>query len=360
MPYLNVVEVESALAVAAASPNTGFTQLITLPNPTWEGRTCHAIKIAGGAGAGRTGVYFLGGVHAREWGSADILINFVEKLTAAYRTHRGITLGGKRFTAAQVRRIVDRLDIFVFAQVNPDGRQESFTGDAMWRKNRRPGPASHTGCPGVDVNRNYDFLWNFKTYFSPAAPIANSTDPCDPQVYIGPSAASEPETTNVVWLADTNPHICYFVDVHSYGEDILYTWGDDRNQTSDPAMNFHNPAFNGQRGIVADTAYREYIDSADQATIVSLANGMHDAIEAVRGRAYEVKQSLDLYPTAGTSDDYFYSRHIVDPGKARVFAYTIEWGSDTNPTPFHPPYAEMRNIIREVTAGLLEFCLRVA
>jgi hypothetical protein len=24
----------------------------------------------------------------------------------------------------------------------------------------------------------------------------------------------------------------------------------------------------------------------------------------------------------------------------------------------HPPYAEMRKVMREVTAGLLEFCLR--
>lgn len=360
MPYLNVVEVESALAVAAGPANAAFTQLITLPNQTWEGRTCHAIKIAGGTGNSRPGVYFLGGVHAREWGSADILVNFVEKLTGAYRAHRGITLGGTRFTAAQVRRVVDTLDVFVFPQANPDGRQESFIGDPMWRKNRRPGPAGHAGCTGVDINRNYDFLWNYKTYFNPAAPVQNSTDPCDPQVYIGPAAVSEPETKNAVWLADTHPNIRYFVDVHSYGEDILYTWGDDRNQTADPAMNFHNPVFDGTRGIAADTVYREYIDPGDQTAIVALANGMRNAIQAVRGRPYEVKQSLDLYPTAGTSDDYFYSRHFVDGSRPKVYAYTIEWGSEGNPTPFHPPYAEMRNIIREVTAGLIEFCLRVA
>jgi hypothetical protein len=43
MSYLNIDEVESALIVATSAPYTAFTQLITLPNLTWEGRQCHAI-----------------------------------------------------------------------------------------------------------------------------------------------------------------------------------------------------------------------------------------------------------------------------------------------------------------------------
>src|ERR1700683_4552018 len=78
--YLNIDEVESALVVATSAPYDGFTQLITLPNKTWEGRTCHAIKIANGNNPNRPGVFFLGGLHAREWGSPDILINFIEQL----------------------------------------------------------------------------------------------------------------------------------------------------------------------------------------------------------------------------------------------------------------------------------------
>src|SRR6266568_3948907 len=93
--YLNVQDIESSLAAAAAGPNADFTQLIKLPNKTWEGRECHAIKIANGNQANRRGIYFLGGIHAREWGGPDILINFVEQLCEAYCTQSGITLGGK-------------------------------------------------------------------------------------------------------------------------------------------------------------------------------------------------------------------------------------------------------------------------
>jgi len=355
VPYLNVAEVESALTVATSAPYTGFTELITLPSLTWEGRQCHAIKIAGGSGPGRPGVYFLGGIHSREWGSADILINFVEQLEQAYQSNTGLTFGSRSFSAADIQAIVNTLDIVVFPQANPDGRNYSMTTDALWRKNRRTeAPNSGSGdCVGVDVNRNYDFLWNFPQYFSSASAIEDSTNPCDYQLYDGPSAFSEPESLNAKWVFDNFPNVAFFVDLHSYGEDLLYSWGDDEDQSTDPTLNFRNPAWDGQRGVAGD-AYKEYIPSDDLATALDLANTFQAGIEALRGTAYTVKPGFNLYPTAGTSDDYAYSRHFVDPSLQKVISYTLEWGTE-----FQPPYSEMQNIINEITCGLLAFCLRV-
>src|SRR5512144_1562340 len=45
MPYLNVDEVETALALAADPANAAFTELLTLPHRTWERRTCQALRI---------------------------------------------------------------------------------------------------------------------------------------------------------------------------------------------------------------------------------------------------------------------------------------------------------------------------
>jgi murein tripeptide amidase MpaA len=353
--YLNVDEVESALQAAAGSANAAFTQLVSLPNLTWENRQCHAIKIANGSGPGRVGVYFLGSVHAREWGSADILINFVERVCDAYRTGSGLAIGGAFFGPDEIQAIVNKLEIIVFPQVNPDGRAFSMSADAAWRKNRRPAPGSHPSCPGVDINRNFDFLWDFTTLFSAAAGVHSSTDPCQ-EVYIGPSPASEPETQNAVSILDTFPSIRFFVDLHSYGEDILYSWGDDEDQTADASMNFSNSGFNGVRGVSGD-AYGEFIASPDQLQAQAIANSMAGAIQAVRGRTYLVEPSFQLYPTSGASDDYSFSRHFVDATKGKVIAYTIEWGRSSNPTPFHPPYAEMQQIIDEITAGLVQFCV---
>ena len=368
MSYLNVEEVETAIALAAGPANAGFTELITLQHQTWENRTCHAIRIHHGAAAA-SGVYLLGGVHAREWGSSDILVNFVQRLTEAYRTGTDITQGGATFSAQQVRAIVDTLNIVVFPQANPDGRHYSMTVDPMWRKNRRPADPGDPGCtagggsgPGVDINRNYDFLWDFPTAFDSSAPVATSADPCS-EVYYGPNAVSEPETKNVVWLLDQSPSVEYFIDIHSFGEDILYNWGDDDGQTGDPSMNFANPDYDGKRGIPDATPggdpdkYREFIPADDRHTLITLGTIMRDAIGAAHGRTYSLKPAVGLYPTSGTSDDYAYSRGFLDSSK--VLGYTIEWGPlrASIAKSFHPDYADMVPIIEEVTAGLLAFCL---
>ncbi|MDQ1276457.1 MAG: carboxypeptidase, partial [Euryarchaeota archaeon] len=67
MAYLNVDEVESAL-IALATTYPEICELITLPNTTVEGRTCHALRIGQGAATDCDGVLLTGCVHAREWG----------------------------------------------------------------------------------------------------------------------------------------------------------------------------------------------------------------------------------------------------------------------------------------------------
>jgi carboxypeptidase T len=373
MSYLNVAEVETALQLAAGPANSTFTELITLPHITWEGRTCRAIRVhQGGTAAG--GVYLLGGIHAREWGSPDILINFVRLLTDAHRTGADVVQGGTRIDSAKIREIVNTLDVIVFPQANPDGRHHSMTVDPMWRKNRRPAGPGEPPCavgggdgPGVDINRNYDFLWDFTRKFSPHAPVVTSTDPCS-EIYRGPRAESEPETANVTSLLDRSPTVGYFIDVHSFGEDILYNWGDDDDQTTDPSMSFHNPAFDGKRGI-PDTSvggdkemYKEFIPADDLDDVIGLGDVMRDAIAAAHGRQYSVKGAVGLYPTSGTSDDYAYSRSFLDARKGKVRGYTIEWGPQraSIPKSFHPDYPDMKPIIEEVTAALFAFCSAVA
>jgi hypothetical protein len=183
--------------------------------------------------------------------------------------------------------------------------------------------------------------------------IANSQDPCD-DTYIGPASVSEPETRNVVWILSQYPHIRYFVDVHSFSELILYDWGDDEEQINDPNMSFRNSAFDGQRGVAGDASYREYISAGDRAIRVTIANRVRNAIQAVRGQTYTVQQSFALYPTAGTSTDYMGGRCFIEPATETVHAYTFECGRT-----FFPDETERGEIISEITAGLLEFCLAV-
>ncbi|MFD8703356.1 M14 family metallopeptidase [Kitasatospora sp. NPDC059648] len=356
MSYLNITEVESAVTgLAAAYPGT--TELVTLPEPSVEGRTAHALVIGAPAAFPKHCVMLIGGVHAREWGSCEILVHFAADLLEAYQAGTGLGYHGTTFTARQVHDLLTRLDLVVFPLVNPDGRLYSQTVDPMWRKNRNPansGGSSNPDCIGVDINRNYDFLFDFTKAFAPTATPQVSTNPCDQQVYEGPSAFSEPETRNVRWLLDRFPATRWFVDVHSYSEDMLYNWGDDDNQSDDPSMNFRNPRYDGKRGLPNDTAYAEYIPKDDADKALELATAFCQGAHSVHGRAYKPLTGFHLYPTSGTSDDYVFSRHFVDPGQGKVLGFTVEWGKE-----FHPLWAEMETIVLDVDAGLVQFCLTV-
>jgi murein tripeptide amidase MpaA len=355
--YLTVDEVEAAV-LSGSKRFSGCTERITLPHKTWEKRRCHALRIGEGRGRRRPAVCVISGVHGREWGGPDIVVYFGLQLLTAYSENRGIRLGTKTFTAAQIRNLVKKKDIFLFPQVNPDGRQYSMERHPFWRKNRRPAPRGRAHrSVGVDINRNFDFMWDFERHFAPDT-VGSSKKPGDYETYIGPRPASEPETRNVIWLLDRYPQIGYLIDLHSYSETILYSWGSDENQSRDPGMSFANPAFDGKRGRIHDHVYREHIAAQDERTAIDLARRMSAAIARVRGRKYRVQQAVGLYPTGGAADDYAYSRHIQDRSKTKVLAFTIEWGRSRCVTPFHPPYPEMRKVMREVTAGLLEFSLR--
>ena len=351
MAYLNVEEIEDAIATLAASHGS-VAELVPLPNTTPEGRPSHAIRIGPPDAQATSAVAITGGIHAREWVPPDALVNLAADLLEAHSGGTGLRYGGQRFGADEIRNLVEGLQIILFPCVNPDGRHYSQTADPMWRKNRRRvRPDLGSRCVGVDINRNFDALWDFRRHFAPDSGVSASDDPCDPQVYVGPEPASEPETRNVVWLLDHYPGTRWFIDVHSHVPAIYHNWGFDENQTSDPSMSFRNPSFDGDRGRAGDT-YREFIPGDDLETMLALGGKMNDAIAAASGTAYEFSQSFSLYPTSGASDDYAYSRHLAQDANPKILGFTIECGRS-----FQPPWADAENVIREVCAGLLAFCV---
>ena len=347
--YLTPEEVESALHVLATT-HAGAASVSELPERSWGGLTSHVLRLRAGQKETRTGVLVTGGVHAREWGGSDICVAFATNLLRSYGAGAQLRYGNKTFAAADVRAILENLDVFVVADVNPDGKAYSQSADPgrpqhfWWRKNRRVADMP-SGATGVDLNRNFDFLWS--------SGIGTESDPTQ-FTYKGPAVFSEPESRNVKWLLDSHVGVGYFVDVHCFGELILFSWGDDENQVDVPDQNFLNPAFDGVRGVVGDSAYKEFIASSDQAMLAQLASGMNAALNDVRGKSYSVDQAVGLYPTSATSDDYAFNRQRVDTARRKIYGFTIEFGQQ-----FVPPYEEMRRIMADVAAGLTELC-RVA
>lgn len=222
--------------------------------------------------------FLMAEIHARELVTTELALRFAEGLLARH--------GGD----PDVTWLLDYGELHLLPLSNPDGRLFAEQG-LLWRKNTD----ADDGCTtypnyGTDLNRNSSFRWGG---------AGTSTDPCN-IVYRGPGAASEPEVqamqNYVLGLfpdqrgpldtdaapADTTG---LFITLHSYSELVLFPWG----WTATAAPN--------ATGL--QTLGRKF--------------GFFNA--------YEVMQSVGLYPTSGTSDDWAY-------GVLGVAAYTFELGTD--------------------------------
>jgi carboxypeptidase T len=340
--YLTASAIEAGV-VHLANTFPALCELIVAPEASIEGRRIRAVKIGDRTRSARPGIFVVAGAHAREVVNPDMLLMLGLKLCQAVTDKTGLAFGGKSYDAGPLKALIERTDLYFLPLINPDGRVfvQSPTGEAMWRKNRSPNP----GLPakGVDLNRNYDFLWS--------SGIGTSDDSTS-DTFKGSAAFSEPETRNVRAILDAHPDIRMFLDVHSYSELVLYPWGDDNNQTSDPEMNFRNPVFDGLRGDLGDVRYREFIPPQDLDWFVRNSARIRDAITLVRGRVYTAEQSPDLYPTTATSEDYAFTRHFVDPAKPRVRGLTVETGQE-----FQPAFPEAAEVMNEGAVAVLEASL---
>ncbi len=221
--------------------------------------------------------FLMAEIHARELATAEIAARFAEYLTAGYGNDPDITW------------LLDYNEVHILVMTNPDGRKLAEQG-LFQRKNVNDTNGGNCGVPnwGTDLNRNSDFEWG-----------DSATDPCAEE-YQGPAAVSEPETLamqNYVLtlfpdqrgpgITDPAPPDATgdFVTLHSYGPLDLWPWG----FTYDTAPN----------AIALQTLGRKF-------AYLNLATP---------------QQSVDLYPTTGTSDDWAY-------GLLGVAAYTFEVGTD--------------------------------
>jgi hypothetical protein len=340
--------------------------------PGQAGATSGYVKIAAttaGSPTSRWGVLLTGGVHARELAPPDALVSFLEKLATAYAASSAIVYPSwtdpvnsivyDSFTIPWpwVRKVVESLDLYVAPLVNPDGRDFALAPVSAaeqelhkeWRKNRRPAPAGNPDpwAVGVDLNRNFDIVWDFNRFFDVAnADVHSSASPSE-ETFIGPSAESEPETKNVAGLM-RNKEISFYIDFHAYSRDILYSWGLDTNQSTDATQTFTNTAWDHRRDGVGHTAYSEYIPAIDDGVHQAMGKRIGDLIFTRAGGSdpraqarsrYTVKPSADLYVTSGAADDYCFSRWftaaIAKSQIRRVMAFTIEVGGDVKLGPEH-------------------------
>ena len=201
--YYTVAEIEAEIdALVLAYPAYARkVDLSALPGGvlTHEGRRVFALKVSDNVAVDEDepAVVLAAQHHARELNSPHMVVRAMQRIL------------GDRATDPQVQALVDGRELWFVPMANPDGVHHVWNVNSLWRKNRR----NNGGSFGVDLNRNYPFLWG----------LCGASATASSDTYRGPAAGSEPETVTlrnlVAWL---RPEV--YLDFHSYGQDVLRLW----------------------------------------------------------------------------------------------------------------------------------------
>ena len=187
-----------------ALASEGRAQVITIGNSV-ENRPIKAIRVSSSPeGTDRASVIITGTQHAREWASPMVTIGLADAIVRQYGTD------------AQVKKIVDTLEIFIIPVVNPDGYFASHNGKRLQRKNMNP-------VCNVDLNRNWGEWWGMGT----------PRNGCNEETFPGAGAFSEPETQAVRRLAESRKNLRFYMDYHSAANQVMYPLCFERSRSPD-------------------------------------------------------------------------------------------------------------------------------
>jgi carboxypeptidase T len=221
-----------------------------------EGREIYMIKISDNVHLEEEepNVYFVGCHHGNEWISVEVPLLFARYLLEQYPDN------------PEVQQVINGSQTYILPLLNPDGLEFSIHVYRWWRKNRRYNGGYSFG---VDLNRNYDYLWGHDDVGSSPDPRRGS--------YRGAYPFSEPETNAFQQFALVHPPAGALA-YHSYHHLILYPWG----YTLEPAP--------------------------DMAEMHEIAKEMSERIFQVNGRTYLYGQVPEiLYLTNGDFNDWIYA-----------------------------------------------------
>ncbi len=213
--YLTYTEVLQELDdMRTAYPNL-ITAKSTVGSFTTEnGNTLQWVKISDNPDTdeAETEILYNSLHHAREPASMQQLVFFMWYLLENYTTN------------AEVKALVDNLELYFIPVVNPDGylynQSTNPSGGGFWRKNRRN---NGNGTFGVDNNRNYDYHINGNASNSSWGGPGSSSN-TNSEIYRGTSAFSEVENQAMKWFVEQHD-FKIAMNNHTFGELIYFPFG---------------------------------------------------------------------------------------------------------------------------------------
>ncbi len=213
-------------------------------------------------------------IHAREAITLSQLLDFATHLCENYGSDDRVT------------HLVDNREFWFVPVVNPDGvlynEQIAPGGGGLWRKNRRD---NGDGTIGVDLNRNFGFMWGFDDFGS--SPFGNDA------TFRGSGPFSEP-ALQVLRDFVGQREFRMALNYHSYSNLYLHPWDFEES----------------------------YPPTADLEFFRDLCHTMADHNGYAVGTAWEL-----LYPVNGAAGDWFYGDTLHHE---KCFSITPEVGSSSD------------------------------
>lgn len=210
---------------------------------TYEGRDIWMMKLSDNVmiEEDEPGVLLMGAHHGDERPSFEVLIFFIQHVLERYSMedydddddgfinediidgfdNDNDMLVDEDASEERVRQVIDSTQLYIIPMVNPDGVEYN------WRKNREPnygpdGTSDVITSYGVDLNRNYGYMWDI-VYLFPEDYYLEWITNEQSWVYRGEEPFSEKETQAVKNVAETYD-ISISLSYHDYGEFMLFPW----------------------------------------------------------------------------------------------------------------------------------------
>jgi len=260
-----------------------FPNLISAKNivspllPTIEGRPIHWVRISNNPDVDqdKPKVLYNALTHAREPAGMQQMLFQMWYLLENYNTN------------PEIKALVDNLEIYFIPCVNPDGyvynEINNPNGGGMWRKNRR----NNGGSMGVDLNRNFGYMWGYDNYGS--SPNGSA------ETYRGTAPFSEPETQNIKYFCESR-QFKLALNNHTYSDILIYPWGYENILTPDSSVFVeYAKRMTKQNGYEYGTCYQ---------TLSYLSNGGSD--DWFYGEQTTKNKILSFTPEAGSPADGFW------------------------------------------------------
>lgn len=287
--------------------------------------TVRALRIGAQRDGSLPGVYVYSQEHAREWATPLVTLEFAERMLANAATDE------------ETADLLERTEIFVLPMVNPDGATYSFNDNNWQRRNLVNHCEGEARAPqfrdswGVDLNRNYSVGSLFDGFFG-------ASTNCTSDVFAGTSELSEPESRNVIQVAQDYPNITHAINVHSFGGYFMWSPGAYSMPGREP-LPYPDETTETEFRVAADRIIAAIAQDRGTVTWPSKTGPVVDV----------------LYSAAGNSADELYYDYDI-------YAWDFEVGNDLwneaagqwEGVGFQPPYEEAEAESQEYASGLVE------